>query len=315
MKIDYHNERDDALTDVLDTLQIEGQIFCVSDMSAPWATKKDERNQIYFYVIENGGGFIKFRKGKEKVALASGDLVLIPHGDEHTIYNGSDKKPLILDDIFGAESAADRHYLKYDGGGGEATNFICGAFHFKNFLENTLITALPRILHITANDHEISQWLEPTLRLLSFEARNARPGSASIISRLTAIVFVQAIRIWIETNTENKSGWLAALKDAQISRAINLLHQSPSEKWTVAKIAAATGMSRSPFAAKFTRLVGEPPLTYLKNRRMSLALNFLQTEPLNVTQVAAKVGYQSEAAFSKTFKQHFGKPPRSFKKK
>jgi mannose-6-phosphate isomerase-like protein (cupin superfamily) len=85
MAIDYHNERDDALTDVLDTLQIEGQVFCVSDMSAPWATRKDERNQIYFYAIENGSGFIKFRKGKEKIVLGSGDLVLIPRGDAHNL--------------------------------------------------------------------------------------------------------------------------------------------------------------------------------------------------------------------------------------
>jgi transcriptional regulator GlxA family with amidase domain len=180
-------------------------------------------------------------------------------------------------------------------------------------LENTLIDALPRILHITAVDHEISRWLEPTLRLLSFEARDPKQGSASIISRLTAIVFVQAIRIWVETNTENKSGWLAALRDAQISRALNLLHHNPAEKWTVAKIAAAVGMSRSPFAAKFSALVGEPPLAYLKKWRMNLAAGYLQTDSLDVAQVAPKVGYESEAAFSKSFKQHFGKPPRSFK--
>ncbi len=314
MNIDYHNESDDALTDVLDTLRIEGKIFCVSDMKAPWATKKDEQKLIYFYVIENGEGIVEFANDGEKVKLSGGDLILLPHGEEHTIYNGSKDNPLILDDVFAAETVNDRHYLKY-GGDGAATNFICGVFQFVNRAENTLISALPRVVRVTAETDEASRWLAPTLKLLSYEARNPRQGSASIINRLTAIIFVQAIRIWVETGGENQTGWLAALKDQQISRALNLLHQNPAANWTVAKIAASIGMSRSPFAAKFTRLVGEPPLTYLKKRRMNLALNYLRTEPLNVAEVAARVGYGSEAAFSKTFKQHFGKPPRDFKKK
>ena len=313
MNIDYHNESDDALTDVLDALCIEGKIFCVSDMNAPWATKKDEQELIYFYVIENGEGIIEFADDGEKVRLLGGDLILLPQGDEHTVYNGSSDNPLILDKIFAAETINERHYLKY-GGDGAATSFICGVFQFVNRPENTLISALPRVVRVAAAKDEVSGWLAPTLKLLSYEARNPRQGSASIINRLTAIIFVQAIRIWIETSGENQVGWLAALRDAQISRALNLLHQNPAANWTVAKIAASIGMSRSPFAAKFTRLVGEPPLTYLKKRRMNLALDYLRNESLNIAEVAARIGYQSESAFSKTFKQFFGKPPRSFKK-
>lgn len=312
MNIDYHNESGDVLSDVLDTLQIEGQLYCVSEMNAPWAVKEGLRNLIFFYVIERGNGFIKFKSGREKITLAGGDLVVISHAGEHTIFNGSEAKPIVMNELFG-EDSTDLHYLKYDGGG-EATNFICGSFQFKNAMENSLIASLPQVLHIKANDHEIRHWLEPTLRLLSFEARNARQGTSSIISRLTGIIFVQAIRIWIDTRANEESGWLTALKDKQISAALNLLHQNPSENWTLPKIAAAIGMSRSPFAAKFTKLVGEPPLTYLKKWRMNLAAHYLQTESLNISEVAAKVGYKSEAAFSKTFKKHFGKPPRSFKK-
>lgn len=312
MNVHYKNYRNDVLTDVLDALQIEGQLYCIAELTAPWSVKEIAANHIFFYVIERGGGWIKLKSDEKPVALASGDLILIPHGDEHVISDNPKTKPVAMSEILGDKSPVE-HIVKY-GGGGNLTNFVCGSFHFNDAAENTLIASLPRLLHITAHDHQTSRWLEPTLHLLSFEVRNPQAGSSSIISRLTGIIFVQAIRIWIETQTNEKSGWLTALKDKQISRALNLLHRKPSESWTVAKIAAAVGMSRSPFAAKFSALVGEPPLAYLKRWRMNLALKYLQTEPLNIGEIASRVGYASEAAFSKSFKQHFGKSPRDYKK-
>ena len=312
MDFHYRNYRNDALSDVLNTLQVEGQLYCITELTAPWAIKEIAANQIFFYVIERGGGWIKLKSREKPFALASGDLILIPHGDEHVISDNPKTKPVEMSKILDDKSPVE-HILKY-GGGGNLTNFVCGSFHFNDETKNTLIASLPRLVHITAHDHEISRWLEPMLRLLSFEVRNPQAGSSSIINRVTGIIFVQAIRVWIETQANEKSGWLAALKDEQLSQALNLLHQEASENWTVATIAAAVGMSRSPFAAKFSALVGEPPLTYLKRWRMNLALNYLQNTKSSVGEIAVKIGYASEAAFSKAFKGHFGNPPRYYKK-
>ena len=313
MDAHYRNYRNDALSDVLDALQVEGQLYCITELTAPWAVREIAAAQIFFYVIERGGGWIKLKSADRSVRLASGDLILIPHGDEHVISDDPKTKPVEMSKLLGDKSPVE-HILKY-GGGGSLTNFVCGSFHFNGAAKNMLIESLPRLLHISAHDHKISRWLEPMLRMLSFEVRNPQAGSSSIISRVTGIIFVQAIRIWIETQTNEKSGWLAALGDEQLAQALNLLHQKPAENWTVAKIATAVGMSRSPFAAKFSALVGEPPLRYLKRWRMNLALNYLQNAKSSVGEIAVKTGYASEAAFSKAFKRYFGDSPRKFRKR
>jgi AraC-like DNA-binding protein len=315
MNIDYHNTRDDALTEVLDALQIEGRLYCVNDMKTPWAIEEVWREQIYFYVIEHGSGQIKFKnRGQEEIRFASGDLLLIAGGEEHIIYNGTPADPILNSQIFGAdEDRRERHYLRIEGGGDEATIFICGAFFFKYRRANALLAALPPFIHIRRAEHD--RWLRPALEMLSHEAREVAPGAGSVINRLTEIVFVQAIRFWIKTQSGEQTGWLAALKDDQIGRALNLLHQNPAKNWTVAGLAAEVGMSRSPFATRFSRLVGEPPLKYLTKWRLDLAAIYLRTNELNVGEIAEKVGYDAVAAFSKNFRKAFGLSPSEFRRK
>lgn len=313
MNIDYHNTRDDALTEVLDTLQIEGHLYCVNEMKKPWAVEEVFREQIYFYVIERGSGHVRLKKDKKEIAFGDGDLLLITSGEEHIIYNGSPAKPVLNRQFFG-EDKKERHFLRIDGGG-EETTFICGAFSFKSPAENTLVTSLPSVVHIKSDEHQTQSWLKPLIELLSYEARKIEPGSGAVINRLTEMIFVQAIRIRIKTQTEKKTSWLAALNDRQISRALNLLHQNPSKNWTVAEIASEVGMSRSPFAAKFSKLVGEPPLKYLTRWRMNLAADYLRDGKMNISKITAQTGYESVAVFSKNFKRTFGKSPRDFRKK
>lgn len=313
MNVEYKNQRDDALTEVLDTLQIEGHIYCVNDMKKPWAIEEKDRKQIYFYVIERGSGHIKFERRKKEVVFEGGDLLLITSGEHHIVYNGSPDNPVSNRQFF-SEDVKARHYLQIHGGSDEETKFICGAFFFKYLKENALVSSLPSVVHIKAENGETENWLKPLLQLLSDEARNSNAGAGAVINRLTEIIFVQAIRVWIKTQKDEQTGWLAALKDTQICRVLNLLHQNPAKDWTVAEIAAEAGMSRSPFAAKFTKLVGEPPLKYLTKWRMNLAADYLQSSELNTGEIAQKVGYETVAAFSKNFKKQFGKSPREFKK-
>jgi AraC-like DNA-binding protein len=144
---------------------------------------------------------------------------------------------------------------------------------------------------------------------MAAEAKGLRPGGEAIITRLGDILVVQAIRSWIETDPASRSGWLGALQDRQIGRAIALIHRDPARDWTVATLADELAMSRSAFAARFSELVGEPAMQYVTRWRMQVAVNALREEDATVAELAARLGYRSEAAFARAFKRVIGTPP------
>jgi AraC-like DNA-binding protein len=153
------------------------------------------------------------------------------------------------------------------------------------------------------------EWLQSTLRFLNTEARELRAGGETVITRLADILVIQAIRSWISTDPQAQTGWLGALRDKQIGRAIALIHRDPARDWTVASLASAVGMSRSAFAARFTELVGEPAMHYLSRWKMHAALTWLKESDAPLSQLASKLGYESEAAFSRAFKRLMGVSP------
>jgi len=155
----------------------------------------------------------------------------------------------------------------------------------------------------------LDEWLEPTLKMLAYEARHPRPGSETLIARLIDIILVQAVRLWVEEQPHNQGGWLGALRDPQIGSVLGLIHREPQKNWSVSSLAREVAMSRSIFAAKFSSLVGEPPLTYLTRWRLWQASKLLAEGNLSVGETALRVGYDSEAAFSRAFKRHFGHSP------
>jgi AraC-like DNA-binding protein len=171
-----------------------------------------------------------------------------------------------------------------------------------------LIRALPPSILVGA-DGSGAEWIQSTLRLLAAEARHPRPGGEAVITRLADIIVIQAIRAWLEADPSARTGWLGALRDPQIGRAIALVHADPARSWTVAALAEELAMSRSAFAARFTELVGEPVLQYITAWRMHLAFAALQDGDAAVAQLAEELGYRSEAAFARAFKRVIGTPP------
>jgi AraC-like DNA-binding protein len=200
------------------------------------------------------------------------------------------------------------------GGGGAQTLMTCGSFQFENGDHNPLLSLLPPLLHIPGGRARLTEWLEPTLRMLAHEARHPRHGSETLISRLIDIIFVQAVRAWVEDQPHDQGGWLGALRDQQIGAALGLIHREPHRDWSVAELAREVAMSRSIFAARFNSLVGAPPLTYLTRWRLRQAARMLAEERLSVGETALRVGYESEAAFSKAFKREFGQPPMAYRR-
>src|SRR5207253_4752553 len=202
------------------------------------------------------------------------------------------------------------------GGGGAETALICGSFRFEGSRTHPLLSVLPPLIHIQGDggaSSRTTEWLSTTLRFLAAEARHPRPGAETLISRLTDVVFVQALRAWIESQPEGVGGWLGALRDRQIAAALGQIHRQPERDWSVARLASTVGMSRSSFAARFTALVGEAPLAYLTRWRMHLAGELLRGRDLSVSEIAGRVGYESEAAFSKAFKREAGISPGAYR--
>jgi AraC-like DNA-binding protein len=184
---------------------------------------------------------------------------------------------------------------------------------FDNPAARDLIQILPSTIHAEPSDPPLD-WMQGALGLMAAEARELRPGGEAVITRLADILVIQAIRSWIETDPAAQRGWLGALRDPQIGRAIALIHRHPERAWTVASLAGEVAMSRSAFAARFSELVGEPVMQYVTRWRMQVAHEALRSEGTTVAELAARLGYRSEAAFGRAFKREMGIPPGAAKR-
>jgi AraC-like DNA-binding protein len=194
--------------------------------------------------------------------------------------------------------------------GGEPTQFVCGFLGCDARPFNPLLTALPRVFRINDHAGALSSYVQFALA----ESKNRRMGGASVLSRLSELMFVDVVRSYLETLPPDRADWLAGLRDPFVGRAIAALHRHPEREWTIESLAREVALSRSALAERFTHFVGRPPMQYLANWRMQLAANHLLTTLESVASVANRVGYDSEAAFSRAFKKSVGVPPSEWRK-
>jgi AraC-like DNA-binding protein len=204
---------------------------------------------------------------------------------------------------------SDRYAILRHGGGGAPTSLVCGAVRFDHPAAHHLVKLLPSTIHVEASATPQMDWIQSTLRFMAVEAKELRPGGETVITRLADILVIQAIRSWIEQDPAAQTGWLGALQDKQIGGAITQIHRDPARSWTLASLASEVAMSRSGFAARFTELVGEPAMHYVARWRMQVALTWLKEDSATLGEMANRLGYQSEAAFSRAFKRFIGVPP------
>lgn len=304
----------DVLTAVLDALRLRSRIFCRSELKAPWGMALKRSDYAHFHVVERGGAWLQI-EGSEPVALAGGDLVVVPHGSGHTLTDSPGTRARPLAEMAGQRPGEGGCVVMRGGGEGAETHLVCGSFRFERREAHPLVDLLPPLIHLRPVETPAAEWLEATLRFLAWETREAKPGTETIVSRLTDVILVQVLRAWIESLPEGRGGWMGALRDPRVGAALALVHRSPERDWTNASLAGSVGMSRSRFAARFTALVGEPPLAYVSRWRLETAAGLLQDGSLGLGEIAARVGYESEAAFSKAFRRRFGTPPGAFRRR
>jgi len=305
----------DVLADVLDSLKLRGRFFCRCELSAPWALGFGAGFFSHFHVITSGSCWLKLEDGSAPVALEEGDLVLvIPRGSGYQLCNDPRTPPIPLTELIGTSQGGLRAVIRH-GAGGRETGLICGAFEFRGPRADACLTVLPKWIRVSKSETRSNEWLSATLRFLQSETRDPGIGSETIIARLIDIIFVEAVRAWLKDQPQGAAGWLGALRDPAIGGALGLIHKTPEKPWTVAKLAAQVGMSRSPFAARFMALVGRSPMSYLKRWRLQLAAQLLLDRTLSLSDIAERVGYESTAALSRVFKREFGVSPAQYRRK
>ena len=199
-------------------------------------------------------------------------------------------------------------------GDGEETQIVCGFLGFDAPLRHPLLDALPRVIHSPASARGPGNWLDAFIPAAVAECEARRPGGESILARMSELMFVEVVRQYIEALPPAERGWLAGLRDKAVGRALNLMHARPAGCWTLDKLAAEIGLSRSSLAERFTEFVGCPPMQYLANWRMQLAAGLLSGGGASIAEIAEKVGYESEAAFSRAFKRNIGSAPATWRK-
>jgi AraC-like DNA-binding protein len=300
----------DPLGDTLHLLRLSGSFYCRSELTAPWGVELPPfEGCMMFHVVTAGGCWLEV-EGEAPHWLQPGSLALVPHGQGHSVRSSPTDATVPLFDI-PVERVSDRYEVMRFGGEGELTQLTCGVVRFDQLAGQRLIAHLPRVLCIDARAEEEGSWLHSTLRFIAREARELRPGGETVITHLADILIIQAIRSWLDSSSDARQGWFAALRDRQVGRALAAIHREPAKDWTLASLAREVGMSRSGFSARFTELVGDSAMRYLTQWRMQLARGQLQETKDGLAVIAVRLGYQSEAAFCRAFKRVFGVSPGS----
>ncbi len=287
----------DILSELLGALHLKAHVFLHAQFCGEWAVDTSGGQRATFHLVARGTSWLHLPGRDVPIPLRGGDLVVFPHDAPHTLSSCQVPPP--------ASVPRNQPSAEPDG---PSTTLICGYFEFDRRHWNPLLGALPEMLIIKEEEAANTAMMDTLSRLMIYETEQGGPGSDVVVDRLSEVLFIHVVRTHMQRQ-DATAGFLAALADRQLSVALKQIHERPGEKWTVAGLAQAAGMSRSTFAARFHVLVGLTPLQYLTRWRMQRAHERLEQPGVSVAQVAESYAYESEAAFSKAFKKHFGYGP------
>lgn len=323
----------DTLSEVLRSVRLRGAVFYDFSLGDEWAAEAPPAKEIAdavipgaehvmeYHVITKGSGWAAI-VGEPPVRLETGDIIMFPQGDAHVVSSApgvratrlspdwvnmtrNTPKPITIamrpDQSFEETSAPEL-----------PTNIACGFLGCDLRPFNPLISTLPRMLHLPAAGD--AAWVSQVMRQAISASRNQRPGGQAVLERISEMMFVDALRRYVEQLPAESTGWLAGLRDRQVGRTLALIHEHPSRPWTIDMLADEVALSRSALYERFTHLIGQPPMQYLTQWRMQVAANLLRQTRAPVLSIALDVGYESEASFTRAFKRLVGTPPGAWRK-
>jgi AraC-like DNA-binding protein len=317
-------------------------VFFTADFSSPWSIESPIPDRlasammpqaecvVLFHILVEGGCEV-LCQSHAVTTMESGDVIVFPRGDQHNMRSRGAGVPTPLTSIFTPGAHDEPPLLSY-GGGGQTSRFVCGYLNCDQRF-SPLVESLPTMLVVRGRDDYSAieaidasgtrptvlppgsgTWLGTTLKFTINEARMARPGNGAMLGRLTELMFVEILREYMQRLPVTEGGWLAAVNDPHVGKALRLLHADPVRDWTVEELAREVAVSRSVLAQRFTELVGEAPMKYLAGWRMQIAKQMMREGAGNIQDIATRVGYESEAAFNRAFKRATGSPPGTWRK-
>ena len=324
----------DTLSDVLRSVRLRGAVFYYVSCGAEWAAEAPAAREIAaavmpgvdhvmeYHVVTKGAGWAAI-VGQPPVRLEQGDIVMFPHGDPHVISSAPGLRPPKSDAewFFATRDAPKPIPVAYHGmeqfvvGApvpDALTNVVCGFLGCDMRPFNPLIATLPRLLHLPAAGD--GAWVAQVMQQAVTASQEKRPGGDAVLERMSEMMFVDAVRRYVDALPEASKGWLAGLRDRHVGRALTLLHGDPARDWTIEALAGEVALSRSALYDRFVQLIGQPPMQYLTHWRMQVAAKLLREGRAPVASIALEVGYDSEAAFARAFKRLTGSPPAAWRR-
>jgi len=317
MNFDYQKRittpmNDEPVGKLLGNLHMESAFFTQSTLREPWAIQIPPLSGcMMFHIVVNGAA--TFKTDSVQTTLKTGDFILFPKGEGHSLTDGRSTDFTHLGEL-PIIAVTERFETLDFGGSGDKTEMVCGVLLFQHPLAIKLLDILPSQIVIRREEASSFNTIENISQLLESESKTIGVGAEAVIARLSDIMVIQAMRKHLTSLDDNQLGWLVALNDERIGNALELLHADPANQWSLGELGRKVGMSRTSFAQQFKLLVGNTPMEYLTEWRMSLAYSKLQLSGDSILAIALDVGYQSEAAFSRAFKKVIGKCPNEIRK-
>jgi AraC-like DNA-binding protein len=314
----------DALSEALRSVRASGALFFNAEFSAPWGFASPRSSTfapilspgsdhlVLFHLVTEGRATVRV-DGCPDLQLEPGDVVILPHGDAHEVYRGRFTQHFDSSRVL-SNALAGSLELERGGGGGALTKFVCGYIGCERYAERLFLAGLPAVFKVALRADPSGAWIESSILHGIAALESGRPGRVALLSKLAEALFVEMLCIYMDKLPRGGTGWLAAARDVHVGRALAQMHREPSRAWTLAALAKEAGVSRTVLAERFTRLLGEPPITYLARWRLQLAARLLETTDDGVLQIALAVGYESEAAFNRAFKREFDLPPARYRR-
>lgn len=305
----------DVLSDILGAVKMRCSLYFWTEFTGTWGVRVPfYANVARFHLVLRGATWARVGDDPEPVHLEAGDLIVVPHGAEHTLADAPGTPCLPVDRVVEQSGFTGRGLLSYGSEDGGTTRMVCGHLEFDESAGHPFLRQLPSRILIRQPDGTSSSRLEETCRLIAQEVRDGRPGSDAVLNRLSEVMFIQAVRAWADAR-EHERGLMAALVCPNLSRGMAAIHERPEQAWTLAALARETGLSRTLFAERFHRQVGMTPMQYLTFWRMQRARALLAAGQLTLDATAGRVGYESTAAFCRVFKKHTGENPGAFRRR
>lgn len=315
----------DTLSDVLRNVRLTGAVYFTVDASEPWVAESAPgpaiaphiasgvEHVVNYHIITRGScwsGII----GQAPVMLEAGDVIVFPHGDAHVVSSAPGMRGRPDPELYRqARHAPLPVCLSLQGGGPVSAQMICGFLGCDARPFNPLLAALPRVIHLRGAGQEDAS-LRRLVQMALVESESPSAGSASVLARVSELLFVEAIRQYVAKLPAEQLGWFAGMRDESVGKVLQRLHHRPAYAWTLEELARETALSRTVLMERFTQVVGVPPMQYLARWRVQIASSMLRSSNASLAEIATRVGYGSEGALSRAFKRWVGVAPALYRR-